>query len=483
MLPIRISQFCSENSLLNLQLWEKQSEILEKFWQENYSLAVFALGRRSGKTLMASAVAIYAAIVLEPEYKKHLRANERFYIVSVATTLDQSKIAIQNIKDLVKNSPVLSQLIIRETADSLELSNGAVFKAMPASSRGSRGMPVALLIFDEIAHTIDSEAGNASGYSLYQALAPSVAQFGRLGKILLLSSPWVKSGIFWDLYQQSLSGEFSHMMCVNLPSWEVNPTLSKEFLEQEKRRDPQLFEVEYGAQFSGSVSAFLDWETIDNCVNQTRRELPPIPKFQGRYVLSLDPAKGGRDEYTACIAHYDNDRFVVDLLHKFEPNFSNGKKLQVDVNQVEDWIITKNSEYGFLIVVLDQYNSLSTIQKLTGRVNISELTWTQPNKMKAFGRMKELINAFNFEIYFHDQAIRQLKGLTLKLGSNGNWSVSGGPGAAVDDFASAIAGAVLSVEPETNYKDNWLDGLVDDDTPSEFNQSFFNACMRAGINL
>jgi hypothetical protein len=44
MLPIGISQFCGEKPLLNLQLWEKQSEILEKFWRENYSLAVFALG-------------------------------------------------------------------------------------------------------------------------------------------------------------------------------------------------------------------------------------------------------------------------------------------------------------------------------------------------------------------------------------------------------------------------------------------------------
>lgn len=321
-------------------------------------------------------------------------------------------------------------------------------------------MPVALLIFDEIAHTIDSEAGNASGYSLYQALAPSVAQFGRLGKILLLSSPWVKSGIFWDLFQQSLSGEFSHMMCVNLPSWEVNPTLSKEFLEQEKRRDPQLFEVEYGAQFSGSVSAFLDWETIDNCVNQARGILPPIPKFQGRYVLSLDPAKGGRDEYTACIAHYDDERFVIDLLHKFEPTFSNNRKLQVDISEVEKWILEQHYRYGFQTVVLDQYNSLSTIQKLINLLPIKELTWTQPNKMKAFGRLKELIGNFSFEMYSHEQAIRQLKQLVLKLGSGGNWSVSGGTGAAVDDFASAIAGAILSIESVS--EGSWLDALVGD---------------------
>lgn len=257
-LPISISQFAADAMLLNTPLWSKQCEILEEFWSENYSIAVWALGRRSGKTLMAAVTATYAACMLANEYKRCLRPNERFYIVSVANTIDQARIALQGVKDLINGSPILKPLITRETADSLELSNGAVFRALPASSRSGRGLACPLLIMDELAHALDTEAGNAAGASLYQALSPSVAQFGKLGKILLLSSPWIQQGIFWELFRQGSSGKFAHMQVVQLPTWQVNPTISAQFLEQEKARDPELFAVEYGANFSQSLSGFID---------------------------------------------------------------------------------------------------------------------------------------------------------------------------------------------------------------------------------
>jgi hypothetical protein len=87
-LPITISQFSSDPNLLNLKLWDKQAEILEEFWSGNYAIAVWALGRRSGKTLMSVIVATYAACMLADEYKQCLRPGERFYIVSIANTID-----------------------------------------------------------------------------------------------------------------------------------------------------------------------------------------------------------------------------------------------------------------------------------------------------------------------------------------------------------------------------------------------------------
>lgn len=186
-MAVNISKFASDPNLLNTPLWTKQAEILEEFWQGDYRLAVWALGRRSGKSVMAAITATYAATMLADEYKKLLRSGERFFIISVANTLDQAKIALQGVKDLINGSPILKRLIIRETSDTLELSNGASFRALLASSRSGRGMACPLFIFDEIAHSLDTE-GNAAGGSLYQALSPSVAQFGNLGKILLLSS-------------------------------------------------------------------------------------------------------------------------------------------------------------------------------------------------------------------------------------------------------------------------------------------------------
>ncbi len=112
---------------------------------------------------MAAVVATYAATMLSDSYRKRLRPGERFYIVSVANTADQAKIALTGVKDLINGSPILKPLIVRETTDTLELSNGAVFRALPASSRSGRGMACPLLIFDEIAHALDTEGNSAGG--------------------------------------------------------------------------------------------------------------------------------------------------------------------------------------------------------------------------------------------------------------------------------------------------------------------------------
>jgi hypothetical protein len=443
-MAISISQFSADPNLLNTPLWDKQAEILEQFWTGSYTLAVWALGRRSGKTLMAAVTATYAATMLADEYKRYLRPGEKFFIVSVANTIDQARIALQSVKDLITSSPILKPLIVRDTTDTLELSNGAVFKALPASSRSGRGMACPVVIFDELAHALDTEAGNAAGDSLYAALSPSVAQFGGLGKILLLSSPWIQQGVFWDLYKQADSGQYPYMQRVNLPTWEVNRNISQDWLDQEKARDPELFRIEYGAEFTGNVAAFLNSQLIDAAINHDRGVLPPLPKFKGRYYLSLDPAKGNRDAYTAVIAHLDGDRLVVDLFHQFAPSWGDGKKVTVAIALVEDWILEQHYSYGFASVVLDQYNSSSTIQRLSGKVKIKELTWTAPSKTEAYSKLRELANAGNLELYPHPKAIQQIKNLTVKYRPNGTWDVSGGTGAAVDDYPSALAGAVLN---------------------------------------
>lgn len=442
---VPIAQFCEDRNLLNMTLWPKQREILTDFWGGSYQLGIWALGRRSSKTTMASACAVYASCLLADQYKEFLRAGEPFYVFAVSTNLEQSKEFLRRVKGFVTDSPILKKLVKRETVDSLELSNGCIFRAVPATSRGVRGYAVPFLILDEAAHFQDTD-GNAAGDSLFQALSPSVAQFGSLGRILLLSSPWIQNGIFWETFKQADSGQFPYMQKVNLPTWEVNPTISKEWLEQTRSRDPEVFRVEYGAEFTGNVAAFLDAQLIDAAINHDRGVLPPLPKFKGRYYLSLDPAKGNRDAYTACIIHYDSDRLVVDKFHQFQPNWGDGKKNQVAIAEVEDWILEQHKLYNFAQVVFDQYNSAASIQRLSRQLKIRELTWTAPSKTEAYSKLRELVNAGNFELYPHPKAIAQLKNLTVKYRANGTWDVSGGTGAAVDDFAAALAGAVLTAK-------------------------------------
>lgn len=440
---VPIDQFCEDPNLLSLTLWPKQREILAEFWSGDYQLGIWALGRRSSKTTMAAACAVYASCLLADKYKEFLRPGEPFYVFAVSTNLEQSKEFLRRVKGFVSDSPILKKLVKRETVDSLELSNGCIFRAVPATSRGVRGYAVPFLILDEAAHFQDTD-GNAAGDSLFQALSPSVAQFGSLGRILLLSSPWIQQGVFWEMFKQADSGQHPYMQKVNLPTWEVNPTISSEWLEQTRSRDPEMFRIEYGAEFTGNVAAFIDSQLIDAAINHDRGPLPPLPKFKGKYYLSLDPAKGNRDAYTACIAHLDSDRLVVDQFHQFAPTWGDGKKSQVAIALVEDWILEQHKAYNFAAVVLDQYNSSSTIQRLSSKIKIRELTWTAPSKTQAYSKLRELANAGNLELYSHPKAIAQIKNLTVKYRANGTWDVSGGTAAAVDDYPSALAGAVLA---------------------------------------
>jgi phage terminase large subunit-like protein len=87
---------------------------------------------------MASIAAVYACFVLEGYYKRKIRKNEKWYIITVANDQQQAKIALNNIRQLVLDSPLGTE-ITRETATEIEVSNGCVFQAIPASARASRG--------------------------------------------------------------------------------------------------------------------------------------------------------------------------------------------------------------------------------------------------------------------------------------------------------------------------------------------------------
>ena len=94
----------------------------------------------------------------------------------MANSQDQSRIALNNIRQLILDSP-FAQEIVRETADQLEMSNGCVFKAIPTSGRAARGLACCACVFDELAFAVDGDA-NSGGKGIYDALSPAVAQFG-----------------------------------------------------------------------------------------------------------------------------------------------------------------------------------------------------------------------------------------------------------------------------------------------------------------
>lgn len=458
MTQLRCSEFAEH--ALGVELWPKQKQILNNLFEKNVSHAIWALGRRSGKTFMAAVAAVYMCFVQDDYFRKRVRKTEKWYIITVANDLGQSKIALDNIRQLIINSP-FAQEITRETSLEIEISNGCVFQAIPASARASRGKAVVGCLFDELAFSIEGDA-NRGAEAMYTALSPSIAQFGNKGKIIELSSPWLTSGLFFDHFKQAQSGEFPGMQALQVPTWEINIHLpwGCDFLENARKKDEETFYVEFGAQFRANNAVLLAPEIVDIAVNKDRTILPPKKEFMGTYVLALDPARGGvgRDDYTACIVHFEGQRLIVDKFHSFEPDFDIAGKKEVNIAKVEEWIKEHHRIYDFASIVMDQFNSAGTIQSLGKDLPIAELAWSVSTKMKAFSKMKELFNAGLMELYPHKKAVWQLKNLGVIYRQSGQWNVTGGKETGVDDFAFALAGAILEASKDDNI--DWLNSLI-----------------------
>lgn len=455
---LRCSDFAQH--ALGVELWPRQQSILNNLFENKTSHAIWAMGRRSGKTFMAAVAAVYLCFVQDEHYRRRVRKGEKWYVITVANDLGQSKIALDNIRQLIINSP-FEQEITRETSLEIEISNGCVFQAIPASARASRGKAVVAIIMDELAFSIEGDA-NRGAKAMYDALAPSIAQFGKNGKIIELSSPWLTDGLFYEHFRQAESGDYPGMEALQIPTWEINPHLpwGCDFLENARKKDEESFMIEFGAQFARNNSALIAPEIVDTAVNKERSILFPNKEYMGTYVLALDPARGGvgRDDYTACIVHYEGQRLVVDKFHAFEPDFEIAGKKEVNIAKVEEWIKEHHRIYDFQSIVLDQFNSSATIQSLSKDFPIAELTWSVSTKMKAFSKMKELFNAGLVEMYPHRKAVNQLKNLSVLYRASGQWAVTGGKETGVDDYAFALAGAILEASKDNDI--DWLNSLV-----------------------
>jgi hypothetical protein len=445
---------------LGLDLWPGQKEILDDLFENNINHAVWCLGRRSSKSTMAAIAAVYMAFCQEDYFRKKVRKGENYYVITIANDLKQAKIALDFIRQLLVNSP-LEKEIVRETALEIALSNHCIFQAIPASARASRGKAVAMAVFDECAFGLDGDA-NRGTRALFDAISPSIAQFAPHSKILELSSPWLADGVFYEHFMQAKSGEFKGMACRQIPTWAINPGLPYgcDFLENARKKDEEAFRVEFGAEFRRNNSTLVAPEVIDAAVNKDRTTLIPQRDLMGTYVLALDPARGGkgRDDYVACVVHYEGDRLVVDKFHEFEANFEINGKMEVNIAEVEYWIAEQHRLYDFESIVLDQYNSAATIQSLAKSFPISELTWSVSTKMRAFGKLKDLLNSGLIELPNHRKAVTQLKNLGVIYRASGQWSVTGGKDSAIDDYCFCLAAAILQATKEDSI--DWINSLI-----------------------
>jgi hypothetical protein len=390
------------------------------------------VGRRGGKSQVAALIAVYEAFF--HDHSSKLSAGELSTVMVIAADRKQARSVFRYIKGLIGLCPMLKQMVLRETTETLELNNRSVIEITTASHRRTRGYTCSCVIADEVAFWMIDGAN--PDREIINALRPSLSTLD--GKLLALSSPYARRGVLYDAYRDNFGKDNKRILVAQAPTSLMNPTLDPEIIEQAYVEDPASASAEYGAQFRTDVESFISREAVEAVTITDRIELAPAKSNQ--YVGFVDAAGGsGQDAMTMAIAHIDRKSgiSIVDAVRSVKPPFS--------PEQVVIEFCDLLKLYRIKQVTGDHWGGDFVREQFRKRgVNYQV---SKKDKSAIYGELLPLINSQRVELPDIKQMRDELIGLERKYTTKPR--IDHAPGQH-DDMINAVAGALVFTSQVNN---------------------------------
>jgi hypothetical protein len=144
---------------------------------------VAVVGRRGGKSRAVAVLACYLAALC----RHNLVAGETGIVLLIAPDQRQAKVALGYATAAFEQSPILRQLILNRTNDTLELKNGISIEVRSASFRRLRGPTYIAVVADEAAFWYGDEISANADTEILNSVRPGLATTG--GPLIIASSP------------------------------------------------------------------------------------------------------------------------------------------------------------------------------------------------------------------------------------------------------------------------------------------------------
>jgi hypothetical protein len=239
--------------------------------QGRFRTALLLVGRRSGKSRIASVIGAYEATLAGRH--KRLRRGETGLVAILAPTRRQAGI-VRNYIASIFSVPMLAQLVEKETAYGLQLTNHIRVEVLSGDWRTVRGFTLIAAIVDEAAFFgLSEESKVRSDTELMRALKPGLATTG--GKLIAISSPYARKGWCFSQYERNYGNNNPKCLVWNCPSRTMNPRLSQEIVDEALSEDRAAALSEYMGQFREDVEEFLPRSVIETFVVKGRTMLMP----------------------------------------------------------------------------------------------------------------------------------------------------------------------------------------------------------------
>lgn len=356
------------------------------------------MGRRAGKTLLTSCIISYEIYKLLsyycPQEYYGIVPESEIRVTCVATSKETAGELFNAITGNIERSEFFRKFRGRPTKQSMSLrtqrdldkygENGRATLSVhvaPCSAKGLRGHNNIIVALDEMAFFFEDErregrdsTSDRNDRAIYKAVTPSVAKFqgkdGKPhGKIICISSPNTKSGKFYELYESSFQEETKNQLMLQAPTWELDSNLSSEFLHNEYNSSRTNFYVEYGAQFSDRVKAWIEDPTIvrQNIVPglaYIKRSSNRIPHFMGIDIGLKE------DGTSVCICHHEEEiisgvRENLIQIDDCQVRFAHDEgKNHFTPQELADWLHSFTNNFFIVKALMDQYYGMGIIPLL-----------------------------------------------------------------------------------------------------------------------
>ena len=395
------------------------------------------VGRRGGKSRILAAITVHLACCYD--WSPYLDPGELGVLPVLAADRRQARTIMGYVKAFLEHKN-LKDLVIQDSAESLQLKGNILIEVVTASYRAVRSRTVIAALCDEIAFWMNADNSLNPDTEIIAALEPAMATIPN-ALLLGASSPYARRGVLWNNYEKWY-GKPGGPLIWQAPTAVMNPTVPQEFLDEKYHEDPLAAAAEYGAEFRKDVDAFISPEALQSAILSEQHEWPPRPGFT--YQAFVDPSGGSNDSMTLAIGHIDRNtrKGVLDAIRERRPQFSpdNVAKEFCDllklyrVFKIEgdhyggDWVKERFQKNGVSYVVSDR------------------------NKSDIYLEFLPLLNAKRVELLDNHRMRGQFLGLERRTARGGHESIDH-PKGGYDDISNVVAGLMVRLLAKKNPLD------------------------------
>lgn len=292
---------------------------------DGFTTALFLVGRRSGKSRIASVIGAFEALF--GGHESRLAKGETGVVPIISPSRYQSMIVWRYLKAIF-NTPLLAPEIVecKESDQRLALRTGIEIRILTGDWRTVRGPAVVCAILDELCFLGYTEESKVkSDTELVRALRPALITTG--GKLIGISSKYAMRGYAFDQWKRQHgvnkgNPQFNpawRTLVWDAPSRVMNPTLSQAEIDKEFAEDPAAARSEFGGEWRDDVAEFVPRSLVESLVVADRLEL--LPRQGLRYFAGGDVSGGRRDAAALVIVHREGRQIIEDFAKEWTAPF------------------------------------------------------------------------------------------------------------------------------------------------------------------